>query len=113
MAAKRVIQYHFFATEEEAAEIEAKQKAPGIRNKCAFLRKMAIDGYCIRMDLSGIEELIRLLRINSNNLNQYAKKANESGSVYLEDIRILQEQQKVLWVELRSVLDRLGEIGSR
>ncbi len=97
-------------TEQELELIEDKMKQCGIKNKSAFLRKMAIDGYLIQLDLSDVKEMIRLLRINSNNLNQYARKANECGSVYEKDIRDLQNQQKLLWVEMRKILENLSKL---
>ena len=77
--------------------VRRKMEEAGIRNMAAYIRKMAIDGYVIRLDLSDVKEVARLLRINSNNLNQYAKRANETGSIYLEDIKELQRQQEKLW----------------
>ena len=68
---------------EERKLIERRMKEAGIRNMSAYIRKMAIDGYVIRLDLSDLKEVSRLMGINSNNLNQYAKKANETGSIYL------------------------------
>ena len=50
------------------------------------------------------------MRINSNNLNQYAKKANETGSIYIHDIQQLKEQQDGIWEEIREILDRLSNI---
>lgn len=97
-------------TEQELKLIEEKMKKCGIRNKSAFLRKMAIDGYLIQLDLGDVKEMMRLLRINSNNLNQYARKANECGSVYEKDIRELQNQQKLMWVEMRKILENLSKL---
>jgi len=97
-------------TEQELKLIEEKMKKCEIRNKSAFLRKMAIDGYLIQLDLTDVKEMIRLLRINSNNLNQYARKANECGSVYEKDIRELQNQQKLMWVEMRKILENLSKL---
>ena len=57
-------------------------KQTGIRSIGVYLRKMSLEGYCIQLDLSDVKEVVRLLRICSNNLNQYAKKANETGSIY-------------------------------
>jgi hypothetical protein len=57
-----------------------------------------------------VKEVVRLLRINSNNLNQYAKKANETGSIYLDDVKELQTQQAELWKKLKEILRRLAEI---
>lgn len=64
---------------------------------------MAMDGYCVNMDLKGVTELVRLLRICSKNLNQYAKKANETDSIYKEDIQDLQ-------IRLNEIKDDLKEI---
>ena len=57
----------------------------------SYLRKMALDGYCLHLDLPELRRMAHLLQMCSNNLNQYAKAANESGQVYaadLEDLRI-------------------------
>ena len=66
----------------EKEKIREKMKEAGIKNMSAYIRKMAIDGYVIRLDLSDLNEVARLLHINSNNLNQYAKQANTNGSIY-------------------------------
>ncbi len=90
--------------------VRRKMEEAGIRNMAAYIRKMAIDGYVIRLDLSDVKEVARLLRINSNNLNQYAKRANETGSTYLEDIKELQSQQEKLWELMKAILQRLSTI---
>ena len=95
---------------EERKLIEKRMKEAGIRNMSAYIRKMAIDGYVIRLDLSDLKEVSRLMGINSNNLNQYAKKANETGSIYLNDIRILQDQHEKIWEELREIKLKLASI---
>ena len=97
-------------TETELQQLEERMKSSGIQNKSAYLRKMAINGYIIQVDLSEVKEMIRVLRINSNNLNQYVRKANECGSIYEEDIRNLQEQQKGLWEEMRKILEKLSKL---
>lgn len=97
-------------TPEEVERIEQKMQEVGIRNRSAYLRKMALDGYCINLDFSDIRELVSLLRRCSNNLNQYAKKANETGSIYAEDISDLQKQQAELWEAMKEILARLATI---
>jgi len=91
--------------------IEKRMKEAGMKNMSAYIRKMAIDGCVIQLDLSELNEVTRLLRINSNNLNQYAKRANETGSIYLEDIRELKEQQENIWNQLKEIARRLASIG--
>ena len=97
-------------TPEEVVRIEQKMQEVGIRNRSAYLRKMALDGYCVNLDFSDIRELVSLLRRCSNNLNQYAKKANETGSIYVEDIADLQKQQAELWEAMKEILARLATI---
>ena len=62
------------------------------------------------MDLSDLKEILRLLQISGNNLNQYAKKANETVCIYHEDIEELKNNQKEILQEMRKVLDRLTAI---
>ena len=93
----------FRVNQMQLERINQKREEIGVRNMGAYLRKMAMDGYCVNMDLKGITELVRLLRICSNNLNQYAKKANETGSIYKEDIQDLQ-------IRLNAIKDDLKEI---
>ena len=82
----------------------------GVVNRSAYVRKMALDGYCVNLDLIDMKEMISLLRRCSNNLNQYAKKANETGSIYAEDIADLQKQQGELWEAMKEILARLATI---
>ena len=42
----------------------------GFRNLSAYVRKMGIDGYYIHVDFKELLEIIRLMRIDSNNINQ-------------------------------------------
>lgn len=64
-----------------------------------YMIRMALHGYVIVMDLSDLKEVLRLLQISGNNLNQYAKKANETGSIYHEDIEELRTNQKEILQE--------------
>ena len=90
--------------------VRRRMEEAGITNMAAYIRKMAIDGYVIRLDLSDIKEASRLLRINANNINQYAKRANETGSIYLEDIKDIQAQQEKLWELMKEILQRIATI---
>ena len=97
-------------TDEERNRILDKMYGMGIHSLSAYIRKMALDGYCVKLDLQDLKELIRLLRICSNNLNQYAKKANETGSIYLADIQDLQARLDDLWWAAKELLVRLASI---
>lgn len=97
-------------TEEEREIIQKRMKDVGMNNMSAYIRRMALYGYVVHLDMSGLKEILRLMKINSNNLNQYTKKANETDAVYQEDVNeLLQNQQKML-VLLGGVLDQLQKI---
>lgn len=106
----RKTQLHFVVNEEEVKIIKRKMKDAGIERLSVYLRKMAIEGYILKLDLSDLREVVRLLRINSNNLNQYVKKANETGKIYAEDIQDLKQSQEELWRLLKDILARLSTI---
>ena len=97
-------------TPEELTRIKEKMAEVDVRNRSAYFRKMALDGYCVNMDFSDIRELVSLLRRCSNNLNQYAKKANETGSIYAEDIRDLQTSLDEIWEGAKEIMARLATI---
>ena len=52
----------------------------------AFIRKMVLNGYMIIPEWPELKGVLSLHSRISNNLNQYAKKANETGKLYEEDI---------------------------
>ena len=110
MKEKRNQQVKFWASNAEIQIIQNRKESAGFRCLGAYLRKMAMDGYIIVIDLSDVKEAIRLLRINANNLNQYAKRANETGSIYLEDIKDLQKSMDELWQVMRDILEILSSI---
>ena len=97
-------------TEDELMKIRDRMEEAGISSLTAYLVRMATHGYVIVMDLSDLKEILRLLQISGNNLNQYAKKANETGSIYHEDIEEMKNNQKEILQEMRKVLDRLTAI---
>lgn len=97
-------------TEEELMKIRDRMEEAGISSLTAYLVRMALHGYVIVMDLSDLKEILRMLQISGNNLNQYARKANETGSIYHEDIEELKNNQKEILQEMRKVLDRLTAI---
>lgn len=110
MQAKRNRYIQIRLSDYELETIKRKMSEAGFRRISGYIRKMAMDGYVIVIDLSDVKEAIRLLRINANNLNQYAKRANETDSIYLEDIKDLQKSQEELWQVMRDILERLSSI---
>lgn len=100
----------FRVNEHERELIDKKMAQAGIRNREAYLRKMAIDGYIIHLDLSDVRELSKLLRNVTNNLNQIARRVNETGNLYQSDIEDLQERYDGLWDKAEKIIRSLGEM---
>ena len=94
---KKTVRVEFVMSEQDAELVKGRMAELGITNLSAYLRKMAVDGYIIHLDMGDIQEMVRLLRICSNNLNQYAKRANETGSVYAADVEDLRTRLDGLW----------------
>ena len=107
---ERTEMLHFRVTPQELDRINTKREEIGIRSLSAYLRKMAMDGYCVNLDLMDVKTMTTLLRRCSNNLNQYAKKANETGSIYAEDIQDLQTRLDEVWELQKELLKKLFAI---
>ena len=88
----RTEQIKFWATPEEKALILQKMALYGTGNMGAYLRKMAIDGYVIKLDLPELKEMIRLLGIANNNINQIARSLNSTGRIYEADIQEIRDR---------------------
>ena len=111
MAVEKSKAIYIKVSPKELQTIRERMESIGIQNMSAYILKMSIDGFIIRIDMTEIKEVLRLMKINSSNLNQYVKKANETGSIYKEDIYELMAIHKELLQLLGQLLDRLGEIG--
>ena len=107
---KREKQLLIRISDADKERIQAKMEEAGIRNMSAYIRKMALDGICVKLDLTEVRQLIVLLQRCSNNLNQYAKRANETGSVYAADIEDLQSRLDEIWELSRQSLAHLANI---
>ena len=82
----------------------------GVRNLGAYVRKMALNGYVLHVDLSPVRELVSLQRRCSNNLNQVAIQANTYGGIYPEEIKALQRDYETLWEPLSDLLKKLSAV---
>ena len=95
----------------ELEHIQQKKAEVGIRSMAAYLRKMALEGICIQLDLGDeLTEIRALLGRCCSNLNQYAWVANTSGNIYAEDIKDLQQLMTEIWDNQRELLKRLSDI---
>ena len=107
---KREVQLNFRVSPEELALIEQKMAQLGTKNREAYLRKMALDGYVVRLELPELKELVSLMRYSSNNLNQLARRVNETGRIYDADLEDITRRQEALWDGVHQVLTQLAKL---
>ncbi len=107
---KREVQLNFRVSPEELALIEQKMAQLGTTNREAYLRKMALDGYVVRLELPELKELVSLMRYSSNNLNQLARRAHETGRIYDADLEDISQRQEALWDGVHQVLTQLAKL---
>lgn len=106
---RRSIHLNVMVTPEEQELIYERMAEAGIRNMGAYMRKMALNGYVLHVDLSDVRELVSLQRRCANNLNQVAIHANTYG-VYPDEIAALQKDYADLWGPLSDLLKKLSVI---
>ena len=109
MVEKEIIKGVRFSPEEMRL-VQEKMRQLGTSNFSAFIRKMAIDGSVIKLELPELKELVSLLRYSGNNLNQLTKRVHESGRFYDADLEELQKSQERLWAAAQAVLDKLAKL---
>ena len=80
----------------------------GTTNMGAYLRKMALDGYILRLDLPELKEMLSQLRYMGNNVNQIAKRANEVGVIDEMDIRGVSKRQERMLEQIARLLEKLS-----
>ena len=107
---KRDVQLNFRVSPEELAMIEQKMAQLGTKNREAYLRKMALDGYVVRLELPELKELVSLMRRSSNNLNQLTRRVHETGRIYDADLEDISQQQEALWDGVHQVLTQLAKL---
>ena len=107
---ERPIPVQFYVTADEKALIEKKMAALGTQNLSAYLRKMALDGYILRLDLPELKEMVTQMKRIGNNVNQIARKANADGRIYDVDVREVCDNQEKIWEGLRNIMDRMSKI---
>ena len=112
MTKKRIcsVPIYVWVRPDELEVIRERMAEAGIRNMSAYIRKMALDGYCLNLDLPQLRRMAYLLQMCSNNLNQVAKRVNESNQLYAADIEDLRHRLDELIGIGKQILSKLSEL---
>ena len=108
MAREKTTGFYFKMSPQEWEWVEKRMAQTNIRNKSAFIRKMCIDGHVINLDMAGLNEIGRLLRITANNVNQIARRVNSGGSAHREDAEDINRQLTQLRTDFGKLLNSLS-----
>ena len=100
----------FWVSPEERSLIQKKMEQIGTTNLSAYLRKMAIDGYVVNLELPELREMVSLLRRSSNNLNQLTRRVHETGRIYDADLEDLRQSHERLWDAASSIVTSLAKL---
>lgn len=100
----------FWVTEGELAKINANMEKLGTSNLSAYLRKMAITGLIVQLDIPELKQIVSLMRRTSANINQMAKHINQGDTVAVQQVDGLHEQQEEIWAGIRGVLQQLSTL---
>ncbi|MFD1401389.1 plasmid mobilization protein [Robinsoniella peoriensis] len=106
---RRGVPLYVWVSDDEYASIQERMAQAGTQNLSAYIRKMALNGYVLNVDLAPVRELVSLQRRCANNLNQVAIHANIYG-VYPSEIDALQKNYTELWGRVSEVLKQLTAI---
>ena len=110
---KRDVPVLFWVSADEMELIQQKMAQFGTKNLSAYLRKMAVDGYVVQLDLPELKELVSLLRRSSNNLNQLTRRVHETGRIYDADLEDIAQRQEQLWEGVKEILTQLSRLSEQ
>lgn len=97
----RPVRIEFRVTEQEHQLIQKKMEQLGTKNMGAYLRKMAIDGYIIKVDYTEQKKLAAAVSRVAGNINQICRRINQTGHFYQDDIVELKAKQCEIWELLK------------
>ena len=100
---------HSAQTPQEREAIETKMVQFGATNMAAYLRKMAIDGHVVKLDLPELQELASLLRYSSS-LSHLTRRAHETGRIYEADLEDIQQSQERIWMAAEKIVSSLAAL---
>lgn len=96
-------------TEEEKAEIINKMNSIGMNNIGEFVRLMLKYGSVYKIDANILNDLNYEINRIGNNINQIAKKANQTGIVYHKDLEEINGKLSYLVNFVENLYDKSGK----
>ena len=96
--------FYLRLSDDEMRILNAKTKMSGLRDRSAFLRQLIVEGFVYDVDYSYLREYNAGLGKIGGNINQIAKRINETRSIYQADIDEIKKEMEKLWQLQKSML---------
>ena len=91
-----------------------EDKAASVMMKTGeFIRRIALTGHVTFYNMEAVGDMMKALRIIGANINQLVKKANETHSIYADDVKNLRKEVDAISLVLsksHSYLERIVNI---
>ena len=107
---KRPVRVKTYLTEEELKMIHKRMAQMGTTNREAYMRKMALDGYILRLEIPELKEYVAMQRVHGKRFNEIAKRVNETGRLYPEDVAEMKEMVGKLKEQMDFVLTKVNKL---
>lgn len=88
---ERSVQLHLYVSEAEYDFIQRKMARANVTNFSEYARRMLLNGYIIRQDFTVLRELAKELGYLARNINQIAKRCNETKSIHAWQVEQLKK----------------------
>ncbi|KAB0578879.1 MobC family plasmid mobilization relaxosome protein [Fusobacterium naviforme] len=110
MGLTRNKQYLLKLTDHEYEMIQKKMEQCGIRNMSAYLRKMAVDGIVVNLDLPAFREMLKLANRTAANVNQIAVRCNTAGGISQEDLQDLRDGYREQAEQIKKMVSEVATL---
>ncbi len=97
-------------SEDELNIIEKRALLTNEKSLSSYLRKMAISGVIVNVNISEFADLKRELTAVGANVNQIARRINSTNRFYDDDVEYIKEVNEKIWQSLNSVQSKLRSL---
>ena len=98
-------------TQEQYIKLHERMSETGFKTMNSYIKKMALNGYIINLDLEPIAEPIKLMRNISSNINQISARVNSTDNVYAEDVEELKDHYSQLAGCVSEIMSYISKLG--
>lgn len=88
-------------SQEEFDYLEQKFRLSGYKSKSEFMRIAFFETLIVKFNADELQEMLRLMKNVSNNINQIAVRVNSANTVYRDDLKQIEDGMERIWQQLK------------